>query len=128
MDGNRILLILQAVWLVAMIPAVIIGTQMDGIRGASIAQLLVAAIVVLPGFIVVLRKRGIDLWPTVVACRRPVIGALLIVAGAVVVHAAVSGPWQQLLVGIAVSAAVYVPVVLPMRALLPGRSPSEVPA
>jgi len=124
MDGNRVLLILQGIWLVAMVPSVIVGTQLDGIRGASIAQLLVAAVVVLPAFVVVLRRRGLDLWPTVVACRRPVIGALLIVAGAFAVHAWVSGPWQQLLAGIAVSVVVYVPVVLPMRALLPGRSSS----
>jgi O-antigen/teichoic acid export membrane protein len=126
MDGNRVLLTLQGVWLIAMVPATIAGTHLDGIRGASLAQLLVAALIVLPAFAVVLRKRGLDLWPTVVACRRPLVGAVLIIAGAVAVHALVAGPWPQLLIGMAVSVVVYVPVVLPMRALLPGRSPSEV--
>jgi PST family polysaccharide transporter len=126
MDGNRVLLTLQGVWLIAMVPATIAGTHLDGIRGAAIAQLLVAALIVLPAFVFVLHKRGLSLWPTVLACRRPLIGAVLIVVGAVAVHAVVSGPWPQLLVGMAVSVVVYVPVVLPMRALLPGRSPSEV--
>ena len=99
LDGNRVLLGLQGLWLVVMLPAVVIGTELDGIRGASIAQVLVAALVVLPAFAVVLHRRRVRLWSTVLACARPALGAVLIVAAAFIVHATVSGPWPRLLVG-----------------------------
>lgn len=122
LDGNRVLLGLQALWLAAMLPTLLIGTKMDGIRGASIALLAVAALVVLPAFIIVLHRRGIRLWSTVLACRRPAIGGVLVTLSSILVFQLVEGSFARLAVGGLVAAAVYLPVVYPMRALLPGRS------
>ncbi|RZS40908.1 PST family polysaccharide transporter [Herbihabitans rhizosphaerae] len=126
LDGNRILLALQALWLVCTVPALIAGTLLDGIRGASIGQLAISGCIVLPAFAIVLRRRGVRLGATVRACVRPAVGGLLIIASAIGVREFVDGSFAQLAIGGLVALAVYAPVVLPMRALLPGRSQAEV--
>ncbi|WP_436492681.1 oligosaccharide flippase family protein [Actinokineospora sp. HUAS TT18] len=128
LDGNRVLVGLQVLWLATMLPALLIGTRVDGIRGAAVAQVAVAAVVVVPAFAWVIRRRGISLRPSLLACRRPFIGGLLVVASALVVRQVFENSLAQLLIGGLLAAAVYFPVVYPMRALLPGRARAEVVA
>jgi PST family polysaccharide transporter len=128
LDGNRVLLGLQAVWLAVMVPSLLVGTRLDGIRGACLALLGVATLVVLPAFIIVLERRGVRLWSTFVACRRPLIGGAIVVASAFGVRSVVDGSFAQLAIGGLVAVALYLPVVYPMRALLPGRTPAAVSA
>jgi O-antigen/teichoic acid export membrane protein len=123
-DSNRQLLGLQALWLGAMLPTLLIGTHLDGIRGASLALLAVAVLVMVPAFAIVLRRKGLRLASTMRACRRPAIGGVLIALSSVVVPEFVEGSFALLAVGGLVALAVYLPVVYPMRAMLPGRSSS----
>ena len=58
---TRLLLIIQLVWLIALIPCLIAGTRADGIYGASLAEAAVALLVVLPCYLAALRKAGIGL-------------------------------------------------------------------
>ncbi|WP_197523501.1 lipopolysaccharide biosynthesis protein [Actinokineospora pegani] len=125
LDGNRVLIGLQALWLGALVPALLVGTHLDGIRGAALAQAAVAGVVVLPAFALVIRRRGLRLRPSLLAIRRPAVGGLLVVASAFAVRSVLDGPWTQLLVGGAVAVALYLPVVYPMRSLLPGRAQKE---
>jgi O-antigen/teichoic acid export membrane protein len=48
----RVVFTVQLAWLVALIPALIVGVRQDGIRGASIAGFAVAACVVLPWYLI----------------------------------------------------------------------------
>lgn len=128
LDGNRSLVWLQALWLGAMLPALLVGTRVDGIRGAAVAQVAVAAVVVVPAFAWVVRRRGVRLGPVALVFRRPLLGGALILLSAMAVHRAVEHPLAQLLVGGAVAAALYLPVVYPMRSLLPGRGRTAAPA
>lgn len=121
-DSNRLLLSLQALWLAAMLPTLLIGTHLDGIRGASLALLAVAAVVMVPAFGIVLRRKGLRLGSTLKACRRPAIGGVLVALSSIPVFSFVEGSFAQLAVGGLVALAVYLPVVYPMRAMLPGRS------
>jgi PST family polysaccharide transporter len=123
LDGNRVLIGLQALWLATMLPALVVGTRVDGIRGAAIAQVAVAALVVVPAFAWMIHRRGIRLLPSLTACVRPAIGGALVVVSAFVVLQVFENSLAQLLIGGLLAAAVYLPVVYPMRALLPGRSP-----
>ncbi|MDQ3405878.1 MAG: oligosaccharide flippase family protein [Actinomycetota bacterium] len=122
LDGNRVLVGLQALWLGTMLPALIFGTTVDGIRGAAIAQVAVAIVVVVPAFVWIIQRRGVRLRASLLAIRRPVIGGLLVVGTALVVRSLVENSLAQLLIGGLVAVAVYLPVVYPMRALLPGRA------
>lgn len=123
-DSNRLLLGLQAIWLAAMVPTLLLGTKLDGIRGASLALLAVAALIMVPAFAIVLRRKGLRLGSTMRACRRPAIGGVLVALSSIVVLTYVEGSFARLAVGGLVALTVYLPVVYPMRAMLPGRSSS----
>jgi O-antigen/teichoic acid export membrane protein len=117
---SRTLLVLQAIWLTCLIPALIFGTNVDGIRGTSIAHVFVAGAIVSPAFLLVFSRLGIAPGRLLRAWGRPVLGGIVMaVAGWGVLHV-IHRPWPQLLVGAAVTVAVYVPIVHPMRYLMPG--------
>ncbi|GAA3020926.1 oligosaccharide flippase family protein [Actinokineospora globicatena] len=122
LDGNRVLIGLQGLWLGTVVPALFLGTHLDGIRGAAIAQAAVAVLIVLPAFAFMVARRGIRLAPSLRACVRPLVGGVLLVGSAVVVRETFSNVWAQMLIGGLVAALVYLPVVYPMRKMLPGRS------
>jgi O-antigen/teichoic acid export membrane protein len=58
---SRFLLVVQLAWLLALVPALIIGSDLGGISGASLAEVAVATICVLPWYIFELRRAGIGL-------------------------------------------------------------------
>jgi O-antigen/teichoic acid export membrane protein len=63
-------------WAAVLIPALIAGVNLDGIRGAAIAHALVAVLVAIPLTIVALQRGGVDLRPVVPALVRPILGGL----------------------------------------------------
>lgn len=129
LDRARRLVALQAVWLVALLPALVIGTRLDGIRGAAAAHLVVAALVVTPVFFLATARVGVRVGPALAACVRPLVGGLVVVVSVVAVRTLVAGDVWQLVVGGAVGLLVYAPVVWPMRRLLPSRGgTAPVPA
>jgi O-antigen/teichoic acid export membrane protein len=72
-------------WAAALIPSLILGVQLDGIRGASIAHAIVAVLVAIPLAVVALQRGGVNLRPVVPALVRPMLGSLL--AGLIMVAA-----------------------------------------
>jgi O-antigen/teichoic acid export membrane protein len=58
---TRLLLVIQLVWLIALIPCLIGATRAGGIYGAGLAEAAVALLVVLPCYLAALRKAGIGL-------------------------------------------------------------------
>jgi O-antigen/teichoic acid export membrane protein len=58
---SRFLLIVQLLWLLALVPALIAGARTGGIYGASLAEIAVAALGVLPWYLRELSKVGIRL-------------------------------------------------------------------
>jgi PST family polysaccharide transporter len=71
---------LNAAWAIALIPALLIGTRLDGIRGAAIAHSVVAVLVALPVTIWIMRHKGVHLLATVPSLVRPTI-ATAVAAG-----------------------------------------------
>jgi PST family polysaccharide transporter len=64
-------------WAAVLIPALIAGVHLDGIRGAAIAHAIVAVVVAIPLTVLALQRGGVDLRPAVPALIRPLLGALL---------------------------------------------------
>ncbi|MDP4500823.1 oligosaccharide flippase family protein [Nonomuraea turcica] len=64
----------------AMIPAVIIGTHLDGIRGAAIGQAAAAVLVALPLAMLAVQRAGVRLAPVLPALVRPAAGAVVCAA------------------------------------------------
>lgn len=56
---SRVVFTVQLAWLFGLIPALVVGVRADGIRGASIAGVAVAAFVVLPCYLRELHRAGI---------------------------------------------------------------------
>jgi O-antigen/teichoic acid export membrane protein len=79
---------LNLIWLVALLPALWFGTNLDGIRGAAIGHAIVAVLVAIPVSGWMLHRAGVDMRPVLRRTARPVIAA--VVAG--LVMAAVSVP------------------------------------
>jgi PST family polysaccharide transporter len=58
---SRFLFVTQLTWLAALVPALLVGASVGGIRGAAVAEFAVAAICILPCYLVELSKSGIPL-------------------------------------------------------------------
>jgi len=64
-------------WAAVLIPALIAGVHLDGIRGAAIAHAIVAVVVAIPLTVFALQRGGVDLRPAGPALVRPLLGGLL---------------------------------------------------
>ena len=122
---SRFLLIIQLAWLLALVPALALGAHMDGIFGASLGEFAVAALCILPWYLVELSKAGIRLRAL---CRHlwlPLAGAAA--AGLIAVGAARAAPsaFTALASSGVATAAIVALLVYRMRSLLTLlRSPS----
>jgi len=59
LGSTKVVLAVQLVWLVALIPGVYVGARLAGIAGAAASQVVVAMVVVLPIYLLRLRREGI---------------------------------------------------------------------
>ena len=122
---SRFLLIIQLAWLLALVPALAVGAHMDGIYGASLGEFAVAALCVLPWYLVELSKAGIRLRALCGHLWLPLAGA--VAAGLIATAAAMAIPnaFTALAVSGVATAAIVGLLVYRMRSLLTLlRSPS----
>ena len=61
----------------ALVPALYLGTRLDGIRGAAIAHAIVTVLVAIPLAVLFLHRGGVHLGPVAPALVRPLLGAAL---------------------------------------------------
>jgi lipopolysaccharide exporter len=105
---SRFLFLVQVIWLGALIPAMVIGVHRDGIAGAAVAHIAVIGPIVLPCYLLVLKRAtGVRF----AALARAVLPALLAsaVAGlaAFGVAAQLASPLAQLAAGLAAGGLLY---------------------
>lgn len=62
-------------WVTVLVPALVIGTRVDGIRGTALAHALVATFVALPLALAALRRVGVPVSPIGISLIRPLLGA-----------------------------------------------------
>ena len=81
---SRLVLLLQAGWLILLVPGLVVGTKMGGISGTAAAHLLVA-VAVLPVFALVVRSTGVALREVGQSVLRPIAASAVsaAIAGAV---------------------------------------------
>lgn len=104
---------LNVVWLVTTIVAMVAGTAAFGIVGAAWAHVLVAVVVVLPGYAIVLRRSDVRLAPMIRRAVWPTLAALPAIAAAIVCVALIETRLPALLAGGLASVAVYGALLFP---------------
>ncbi|GAB3672252.1 lipopolysaccharide biosynthesis protein [Actinocorallia lasiicapitis] len=73
---TRVSAVLNLGWVLVLVPALYLGVHLDGVRGAAIAQALVALFVTFPLIAVVISRVGVDLRPIAPMLVRPLLAAL----------------------------------------------------
>jgi lipopolysaccharide exporter len=122
---SRVLFLLQLGWLGALIPAMLIGVRMDGILGAAVAHVVVIGLLVLPCYLVIVRRSaGVRLTAVAGSIVPPLAASG---AAGLAARAAADGfalPALQLTAGLIAGALVYLVAVAPLASelLSPGRA------
>ena len=114
MGSAKILLLIQLVWLAELVPAMALGVRRDGIIGAAFAHIAIIAPVVLPCYLLAMKRiTGVHLN----ALMRAVLPALLASSVATlatrVVIAGLSSSLTQLITGLSTFGLVYAVAVAP---------------
>lgn len=131
--ATRAALWLNLGWAVALVPALVVGTRLDGIRGAAIAHAIVAVLIALPLALLALWRIGVQLRPIPATLVRPLLGGVVAAVICVLVAELTSGsPFVQLAAAGSAGLLAYVVVVTPAEqlrrwgghavALIPARS------
>ena len=123
MGKSRSLLVVQIVWLAALVPAMAEGVRRHGIDGAAAAHLAVIAPIVLPSYLFVLKRTT---HMPLRALLGPVLPPAIVAAGAALaairVGALLRSPELQLVAGFATGGLIYGIVMAPqLIGLVSGR-------
>jgi lipopolysaccharide exporter len=110
---SRPVLAVQVIWLVTLTVGMVYATSAFGIVGAGWVHVIVALIIVLPAYLVILRRAGVrpvallkrSWWPSVATV--PAVGA------AILSQSLFSGPLLRLFLGGALAGAVYAILIWP---------------
>jgi PST family polysaccharide transporter len=124
--ASRPVLLVQVAWVVALVPAMIVGVHAWGLVGAGIAHLVVALTVVLPAYALTLHRQGVPLLALVGATAPPVGAGLLAAAAVWATSQVTDAPWQALVLGSAVGILVYLALLQRwLRSRLSGSWPTD---
>ncbi len=119
---TRLLLVLQLVWIGTLLPTMALGVIRDGIVGASLAHVFVIGLVVLPAYVIALRKTtGIHIRTLIGAAAPALLGATAAALAAHAVMSQIDIPLVQLLAGGATGGIVYLIVLAPQAVALVNR-------
>jgi lipopolysaccharide exporter len=119
---TKFLLVLQLIWIGALVPAMVLGVRRDGVTGAAYAHVAIIAPVVLPSYLLVLKRvTGVRF----TALGKAALPALLASAAAALAAYAASyrlaSPLVQLVVGGAAGGVVYLLFAGPQAIAIFGR-------
>lgn len=109
---SRAAMVLQGAWLAALIPSLVLGTRLDGIRGAGIAQSVVAILIAVPAMLLALRPLHVRPSELGRALARPALGGVVSAGVILATKAAVSPDVGRLVLGGGLGLASYLMVVV----------------
>ncbi|GAA4811483.1 oligosaccharide flippase family protein [Streptomyces ziwulingensis] len=122
---RRSLILVQGLWVAALVPVLVVGARLDGIVGVSQGHVLVAAVLVVPVFLYALHRAGIGLVHVGRACAWPFLAGT-VMALVVLAERRLLGDGILALSLVATTAsACYVVCVLPSRRFLLGSKTPE---
>lgn len=110
---SRPVLWVQLLWLVVVVAGMIFATSAYGIVGAAWVHVAAAVVVILPAYLVVLQRAGVQVASILRAAVWPTIGALPATAAALLANLFITNALGALLVGGFAALAVYVITMWP---------------
>jgi PST family polysaccharide transporter len=105
--ASKPVLFVQVAWVVALVPAMVVGVHTWGIVGAGIAHLVVGLVVVLPAYALTLQRQGVSLLAMVRAALPPAAAALVAGAAVWASSRAIDVPWRALIIGGSIGLLLY---------------------
>ncbi|MEU5878050.1 lipopolysaccharide biosynthesis protein [Spirillospora sp. NPDC047279] len=87
---SRVVFTLQVVWLVALVPALLVGAEAGGIAGVAAAHVAVAACLVLPLYLWELHRAGVSARAVLAQLALPALIAALVGVAAAAAHTTIS--------------------------------------
>jgi PST family polysaccharide transporter len=123
----RMVFALQALWVVALIPALTVGAHLHGINGIGMAHGLIAIGLITPAYFLVLHRAGVSLGDLARMLWWPMVGAALASAVALLAVHSFHSAFAEASVGGVAAVATYLAVLYPSRSWLLGatRSPGQ---
>jgi len=110
---TRVLFVVQMVWLGALAVLLPIGAHYGGLWGVGLGHLAAAFLLVVPMYLVVLRRHSVPLRPLFRVLARPALAGAGAAAGALLGMSVASGALGQVLLGGTVGTLIYLGVVGP---------------
>lgn len=104
---SRSVLVTQGVWLVTLVPAMLFGISQGGLVGAGWAHVTIGVAVLLPAYLVCLRRAAIPALPIVRRLMLPLLACLPASAAAILVMHYTHSPFITLLLGCPTFLVVY---------------------
>ncbi|MGJ7442283.1 oligosaccharide flippase family protein [Aquipuribacter sp. MA13-6] len=124
--ANRAVVVVQVVWLLSLVPALVVGARMGGIEGVAFAHLVVGLVVVLPAYLLAVRGAGVALRGVGLAFLVPLLMAVPVALASGWVDRSLASGWLSLLVGGLVGTALYAAAMWPwVRRQLSSTSPGS---
>ncbi len=108
-------LLVQFIWVAALIPALLIGATLDGTTGVAIGHAFVGTVVVLPILILMLTRCSVSLREMLRSAALPLLGSVAIAVTALGVNHLELSSFATVLAGGVVGLVVYAVIVAPMR-------------
>jgi lipopolysaccharide exporter len=106
---SKPLLVLQLIWIGTLVPAMVLGVHRDGIVGAAYAHVAVIVPIVLPSYLIVLKRvTGVRLTALGKAALLPFLASSAAALAAWGAASQFASPLVQLITGLAAGGAVYV--------------------
>jgi len=122
---RRLLVMVQGLWLVALLPVLIAAARWHGIVGVAKGHVLVAIGIVVPVFLFALRRGGIGLGWIARACAWPAAGGAVMTAVTAGLERWLGDSLPALVATGLLALAVYAVCVLPSRAFLRGAAATD---
>jgi lipopolysaccharide exporter len=116
---SKLVLMVQLIWLAGLVPAMAIGVRKDGIVGAAIAHIVIIGPIVLPCYLIALKRAtGVRVGLLAKAAFPPLAAAAAAAFLAWLTASAFKSPLVQLAAGLAAGGSFYVVVTAPQLILL----------
>lgn len=115
---SRMTLALHGCWLVLLLPAIVVGAHLEGIRGVGVAHAVVGVVVV-PLFLLSLKRHGVRVSAVFVQLVRPAVGGAATAVVGVVLSPLIDGHFVRLAIVGPAMLVTYTVVVVPWNHLRP---------